>query len=178
MLLNILQPIKSCATESETSTPQFKKSWPLQSALHPRKRAVAKHFGSIKSKQNRKNVTQLAMNRFPVWDKIHCYLISGNVLLAHTKLLAAGLLTHLNGQTPALSGKLSVRKPIKEQEDIFYELYFSLFKKEHLNSSIFSLLKWNICEIAVQFPKSFSVHLYFFLLVYFLLCKQVSMSLS
>lgn len=85
-------------------------SWLQQSALHPRKRAVTKHFGAIKTTQNRKNVTQLAImeDRFPVWDEIHRYLILGNVLLAHAKLLAAGLLTHLNGQTPALSGKLSV----------------------------------------------------------------------
>lgn len=45
------------------------------------------------------------------------------------KLLAAGLLAHLNGQTPARSGKLSVWKPIKEQEDILMDYIFQGFKK-------------------------------------------------
>lgn len=68
-------------------------------------------------------------DRFPVWDEIHRYLILGNVVLARAKLLAAGLLTHLNGQTPACSGKLSVWKPIKEQEDIFMSYNFHGLKE-------------------------------------------------
>lgn len=63
--------------------------------------------------RNSQNVTQLAVmeDRFPVWDEIHCYLILGNVLLARAKQLAAGLLAHLNSQTPAHSGKRQSENP-------------------------------------------------------------------
>lgn len=72
--------------------------------------AVTKHFGSIKTTENlEKKNRQVAImeDGFPVRDEIHCYLILGNVLLARAKLLAAGFITNLNGQTPACSGKLS-----------------------------------------------------------------------
>lgn len=90
-----------------------------------------------------KNVTQLAIteDRFPVGDEIHHYLILGNVLLAHSKLLVAGLLAHLSGQTPASSGILSVWKVHEGAGRHFYELRFSWFEKEPLNSSISSWIK-------------------------------------
>lgn len=97
------------------------------------------------------------------WSQgMYCWLTTNCSLLGSSHIWMAKHLLSL--------ASCQFENPSRNRKDIFYELYYSWFKKECLNSSIFSLLKWNICEITVQFPKRFSIQL--FCLWIFFLCTS------
>lgn len=96
-----------------------------------------------------------------IWSQgMCCWLTPNCSLLGSSHIwMAKHLLSLANWQS---------ENPSRNRKTFFYKVYYSWFKKEHLNSSIFfPLLKWNICEIAVQFPRRFSVQFDFFWLCIF-----------
>lgn len=105
--------------------------------------AVTKHFGSIWTTENWKKCYTTGNN----WGQISCW--GWNPPLLDLGECAAGSLQtsccraphSLSGQTPASSGILSVWKVHEGAGRHFYELRFSWFEKEPLNSSISSWIK-------------------------------------